>query len=127
MKNNKCMLIYGFTDDEKEILNAIIKDVKESKLIEISETMTLMTLKDIINGLKIDVVSGSVPDEKVIIFNNYSDEELEATIKAIRTNLKSRPIMAVVTETSINWTFSDLIKHLIEEREWYKSEQNRRE
>lgn len=124
MNNNKCMLIYGFTEDEKNIVNSV---VKEPKLIEVTKTMALMTLKDIINGLRIDVVAGNLPDEKVVIFNNYSDEELELSIKALRANSKVRPIMAVVTETSINWTFSDLVKHLIEEREWYKAEQNRGE
>ena len=32
-------------------------------------------------------------------------------------------IMAVVTPTSIEWTFDYLLEHLMEEREWFKQKE----
>ena len=45
-------------------------------------------------------------------------------VKKIKEILKPVPIMAVVTETSIDWEFKYLVDHLMEEREWYRK-QNR--
>ena len=60
------------------------------------------------------------PEENVVLFNNFSDEELDKIIFFIRDCVDQNPIMAVITPTSIEWTFEYLLKHLIDEREWYK-------
>ena len=39
-------------------------------------------------------------------------------IRETRSIVK-KGVLAMVTPTSINWKFNYLIKHLIEEREWY--------
>ncbi|OPJ63031.1 DUF3783 domain-containing protein [Clostridium oryzae] len=122
MDNQKCMLIFGMDTEEKTIISNVTEPKRGDRIVEISDTMINMTIGDIIGGLKFDIVSKeAVPQEKIILFNNYSDDELESSLKAIREQLQSKPIFAVVTETSINWTFKELLKHLIEEREWYKT------
>lgn len=65
----------------------------------------------------------SLPKEKVILFNGFSDDELDKIIKLIRATIGRSPILAVVTDTSKRWTFEYLVEHLIEEREWYKKMQ----
>lgn len=60
-----------------------------------------------------------LPEEKVIIFNGYSDEDLKAGVIAIRSNFKDKPIIAAVTDHSYNWAFEFLlIEHLIQDRDW---------
>ncbi|SQC00864.1 DUF3783 domain-containing protein [Clostridium tetanomorphum] len=84
--------------------------------------MANMTLKDILNGLNLQIFDNvCVPEDKVILFNNFSDKELESAIQLIRSEFNKVPILAVVTPTSIEWTFKNLIEHLIEEREWFKN------
>lgn len=114
LQNQKCILIYGLSNKEKdELSNSNIK------LITITTEMTNMKLGDIINGLRFETVDKFLPQEKVVIFNNFDDEELHGLIKVVKA-IVEKPIMAVVTPTSIEWSFKELLTHLIEEREWYK-------
>lgn len=121
MENDKTMLIFGFDKEEKQIMHDLLKknNLPDYKVIE--EPMGKMKIKDILNGLKLDIYNCRLPQEKVILLNNFNDEELEKVIKDLRANLISKPILAVVTETSIEWTFENLLEHLIEEREWAKN------
>ena len=56
---------------------------------------------------------------KAIVLNAVSDSELNQFIKQFRTIGVERPLFAVVTETSINWKFHDLIDDLIEEKKMF--------
>lgn len=117
LNNNKMALVFGFTEDENIFLGKIFKELELPKHKVIQKNMASMKLKDIIEGLMIDTYDKVLPDEKIIIFNNFTDEELDNTIKRIRENKAIKPILAVVTPTSIDWEFHYLISHLLEERE----------
>ncbi len=119
MNNNKIMLVYGF-DEEKETLEHIVKKENLPNYKVIEESMGRMKIKDIIDSLKLEVYDCRLPKEKVILFNNFDDEELDNTINIITSSIKPMPILAVITENSIEWTFEYLLEHLIEEREWFK-------
>ena len=60
-----------------------------------------------------------LPEEKVVIFNGYSDEDLKAGVIAIRSSFPDKPIIAAVTDNSYNWAFEYLlVDHLIQDRNW---------
>jgi hypothetical protein len=65
----------------------------------------------------LDTYDKQLPEEKVVLFNNFTDGELDKAIKSIRSNKSFKPILAVVTPTSLDWEFHYLLEHLIEERE----------
>jgi hypothetical protein len=115
--NNKLMLLYGFSDDERAFYDKMIKELDLPSYKIISPSMANMKIRDILDGLKIDTYNRDLPDEKVVLFNNFSDYELDMAIRTIRSNKQVRPILAIVTQTSIDWEFHKLIDHLIEERE----------
>lgn len=117
LNNNKLMLIYGFSSEERTLLENIIEEYKLPPYRIIEKNMANMKIRDILDGLKIDTYDKNLPDEKVILFNNFTDSELDSTVRAIRASKSIRPILAVVTATSINWEFHYLIEHLMEERE----------
>lgn len=119
LDNNKCILVYGFNEEEKTLINNIKEAENLPSIRIITASMASMTIRNIIEGIKLEVLSKPLPEEKVMVFNNLSDNELDRAIKAIRSNLQTKPIMAVVTPTSINWTFADLLEHLIEERKFF--------
>ncbi|MBC2398343.1 hypothetical protein BD780_003666 [Clostridium tetanomorphum] len=122
LKNDKAILVYGLDEDDKKIISKLIELNNLSQYIEIKKSMANMTLKDILNGLNLQIFDNvCVPEDKVILFNNFSDKELESAIQLIRSEFNKVPILAVVTPTSIEWTFKNLIEHLIEEREWFKN------
>lgn len=120
LNNNKCVLIYNAPEE-------VIDDLLASgyRIIDISNEMIDMTISDIIDGLKFETVNKKLSDETIILFNNFSDEEVRLNIKSIRQIYKEG-IFAVVTPKSIEWKFSYLIEHLIEEREWYLKNQKGR-
>ena len=121
LNNDKKILIFGLSVEETEALS---KDSLFSKIniTNITNEMTTMTIKDIVGGLKFEVYEEALPKERVVLFNNFTDDELDVAIKKVRTLLKPGAIMAVVTPTSIEWSFKYLLEHLVEEREWYKAQ-----
>lgn len=113
LSNNKCILLYNVPEEElKELRN------EGFKLIEVSNEMAEMTVFDILEGLRFETINVDLPKETVILFNDFSDEEIKLAITGIRKRFKGG-IFAAVTPTSIQWKFSYLVEHLIEEREWY--------
>jgi len=118
LDNNKLELIYGFDETEKEKINIIAKENHLPFIKVVKKSMGKMRICEMITGNFFEVYNCKLPSVKVVLFNNFSDDELDMSIKLIRKNFKDMPILAVVTETSINWTFEKLINHLIEERKW---------
>lgn len=123
LNNNKMMLIYGFDAKEKSTLDNIINKAKLPSYRIIDKTMAKMTVKNMLDGLRFEIGNITVPDERVILFNNFSDYEIDVAISLIRDNIEPMPIFAAVTPMSIDWEFHDLLNHLIEEREWFKKHQ----
>jgi hypothetical protein len=115
--NNKMMLAYGFEDEEKVFLDNMIKELQLPPYKVVEKNMAIMTIRNIIDGPILDTYHKQLPEEKVIMFNNFTDHELDMAIKTIRSNKNIKPILAVVTPTSINWEFHYLLEHLMEERE----------
>ncbi|WP_125154135.1 DUF3783 domain-containing protein [Clostridium rectalis] len=122
MENDKVILIYGFNGDEKKILQNLIKQNNLPNYLTIENDMVNMKVKDILNRIKLPILNTDVINEKVILFNNLPDKELDKAITLIKMFIKPMPILAVVTDISIEWIFKDLLKHLIEEREWFRNQ-----
>ena len=120
--NNKRMLIYGLNEDEITIIDDLINKNSLPNYVVIQKNMVSMKIKDILNGTKIEILSDKFINERIILFNNLSDEELSISIKKISAVFNPRPILAVITPTSIEWDVAYLINHLIEEREWFKNQ-----
>lgn len=125
LENNKVMLIYGLNDEDKEALSSIVRNEKLPEYRIIKPEMADMKLRDILDGLKFEIFGAALPEEKIILFNNFTDEELHKTITIIRNTVAIRPILAVITPTSIEWSFRYLLEHLIEEREWHRKTEKR--
>ena len=113
LDNNKCILVYGLSN--VELLN--LKELGY-KIIEITPEMCEMTLMDVLLGMRLEIFNSDPIKEKVILYNNLSEDEIRKAIVDTRQNIKDG-ILAVVTQQSINWKISYLIKHLIYEKEWY--------
>ena len=113
LDNNKCILVYGLSNIELVSLREL-----GYKIIEITPEMCEMTLMDVLLGMRLEIFNSDPIKEKVILYNNLSEDEIRKAIVDTRQNIKDG-ILAVVTEQSINWKISYLIKHLRDEKEWY--------
>ncbi|ERI95211.1 hypothetical protein HMPREF1982_00436 [Clostridiales bacterium oral taxon 876 str. F0540] len=120
LDNNKLMLVFGLNEEDKSFLNKMIEELELPQYRVIEKSMANMKIRDIIQGLKVDTYNKELPDEKIIMFNNFADYELDKAVRTIRTNKDMKPILAIVTPTSIDWEFHYLLGHLMEEREQAK-------
>lgn len=120
LRNEKSILVYGLSENETEEFKSI-----GIKVIIVANTMLKMKIKDIISGLKFHILAMNEINEKIVLFNNLSDEELNILIGATKAIVEN-PILAVVTPVSSEWEFSYLAEHLIEEREWHRNREKGR-
>jgi hypothetical protein len=117
---DKCILVYGLNEEE-------IKKIKSQniKVIEIDNNTALMTLEQIICGNTNENSYDELPkSEKALIFNGFKDEQLKYTIRYIRGFIQGG-VLAMCTPQNYRWTFKYLLDHLIEEREWYKTNEGK--
>ncbi|WP_084170489.1 DUF3783 domain-containing protein [Clostridium algidicarnis] len=112
---NKMILAYGLEQKDLEVFKMSNIEYKV-----ITTKIFHDNIEDIIERSAKEEGDESLPKEKVILFNGFSDDELDKIIKLVRATIGRSPILAVVTDTSKKWTFGYLVEHLIEEREWYK-------
>ncbi|MFR5266305.1 DUF3783 domain-containing protein [Clostridium sp.] len=117
MINEKKILVYGLDAEE-------MAKMKKSniKMLPVNETMLNMKVFDILaEKNEVSEPNDRFKGEKILVFNAVPDVQLKLLIDLTKRAIKKKPILAVVTDTSIEWSFEQLIEHLIEEREWHKS------
>ena len=114
LDNNKCIIVLGLDEEEMNQLK-----MADLRIVEVTDKMASMRVGDIIDGFDMVRYDVRLPKEKIILFNNFDNVELKATIEKVR-QITKEGILAAVTPTSINWSFEYLVSHLLEERDWMK-------
>lgn len=115
LRNEKAILVYGLANEEIKKFQSL-----GIKVITITNEMIDMKIKNILSGLRFEIVTTDKYNEKIILFNDLTDEEVKFMVSATKSIVQN-PILAVVTSTSKEWEFKKLIKHLIEEKEWHNT------
>ncbi|WP_291632362.1 DUF3783 domain-containing protein [Clostridium sp.] len=118
--NEKLILTYGLTEEEEKKLNSLLSRQNIQPCKTISKNMGNVTIKEILSNIEVKESNIELPQEKLLLFNNYKDKQLYDLIDSIRGIKSSDTILAAVTPTSINWTVRYLLQHLISEREAYR-------
>ena len=123
MALKKVLLVHGLESIEMAKLQ-----LSGHKLIKIDNENGGTVLKDLLEGKSI-ASKEPLPDERVVIHHGYSESELKQNLANFKTLLNKKPIVAIVTEHSINWPYEYLlIEHLMKDRdENVKLEIERRE
>jgi hypothetical protein len=119
--DEKAILAYGLTNEELEKLNNVLSQQNILPCKIIHKNMGTVTIKEILSNIEGSKGNTELPEEKLLLFNNYKDKELYDLIASIREGKPTNTILAAVTPTSINWMISYLLQHLIEEREAYRN------
>ena len=109
------LLVWNYTSEEKQNLDALLDEIKAPSAVTIETNQGSLTLKEIIHtGGHSDREFTS--NEKVVLFYNIPQKGVLFLMNMFKQNNLPRPIYAVVTEHSIEWPFSELHEHLVEER-----------
>ena len=115
-----CLLVFGY---DPIALNAIKKYAAAMDLLEVIEVkkdQTYNTLRQLIDG-KGNVSAKSIKHASpAIVLNAVSSAELNQFVHNFRSLSLPKCLFAMVTPTSINWKFHDLITDLLEERAMFE-------
>ena len=118
-----CIIICNFNDKEAKLLKTYGSMMWLKYQIRVNWTNGNTLVKDILE----DNISSECEEEirdRAIIFNDLPNMKVSMFIDNMKKMRIAPAMKAIVTETSINWTLSHLLKNLIEER---KAERQGRE
>ena len=110
-----CMMMYYFTPQEaRQIMNvARMVGIKES--ITLKPTHGENKIREILDG-QISETEVEALKEKTIIFNGIPSARVSLFIDGLKKCRIKRPIIAMVTEQTIDWTLHELLINLANER-----------
>lgn len=110
-----CMMIYHFSPKEMQAIRSVARLTGVKDIISIEANQLETYVKDILeNNMHIGEDLGV--NEKAIVFNNMPSSKVSLFIDGLKKMRVARPLIAVVTEQSINWTFKELVENLSKER-----------
>ena len=118
-----CIIICNFNDKEAKLLKTYGSMMGLKDQIRVNWTNWNTLVKDILE----DNISSECEEEirdRAIIFNDLPNMKVSMFIDNMKKMRIAPAMKAIVTETSINWTLSHLLKNLVEER---KAERQGRE
>lgn len=115
-----CVLLYNFNTKDLGMLKNICNLVGIKDQIVLMPENSTTLIKDILND-NIDEGYENGLNNNAIIFNNVNHIKINSFMEALKKFRIKKPLIAVVTETSINWELNTVIQNLIEERKSLKS------
>ena len=115
ISDKTCIMIVNF--NQKEL--SMIKNI--SRLIGLKDIITLdyKNGNSVIRSILEDNISNTDDannKNKVVLFNNISTQKINALLDNLKKVKISRPLSAMITEQTIDWTLDNLIINLVNER-----------
>ena len=118
MEGKARILAFGFTAEEERRIDEGLAAIGVPAPLKLRPGHGGLTLRSILEG------AGEAPEaadarpgaERLVLFHNLSDAGVQTLMRFFRKTCDGRPIFAVVTPTSIDWTLAFLLEHLLEER-----------
>ena len=110
------LLVWNYSPEEKQQLDSLLQEIGAPRAVSIAPNQGHLLLREILAD---EEGSGEMlqSDEKVVLFFNIVQKGVHFLIDTFKQTELPRPIYAIVTEHSINWPFSELLEHLVQERE----------
>ena len=120
--DRSCIIIANFNKKEASIIKNIgrLVGIKDCIFVDSKNGKTI--IKDILDNNMSDE-NEEVWTNKAIIFNNVTQLKINGFLDSLKKMKIARPLSAVVTETTIEWTLNKLVYNLIQERQALKSGQ----
>ncbi len=117
-----CIIIINFNKKECNMIKNIGRLVGIKDCIFVDSKNGKTTINNILeNNISND--NEDIWTNKAIIFNNINQLKINGFLDSLKKMKISRPLSAVVTDTTINWTLNKLVYNLIQERQALKSGQ----
>lgn len=114
------VILYNFNPKETNMIKNICNMYGIRDHVILTPKNANSVVKDIIIN-KIDNTCNNGLNNKSIIFNNVSHIKISAIIDRFKKFRIQRPLVAMTTESNLNWDLNTLIHNLVEERNAMKS------
>lgn len=115
-----CIMVVNFNKKETSIIKNIGRLVGIKDCIFLSNKNGKSKIEDILNDNIVEDGEDTWTN-KAIIFNNIDQMKINGFLESLRKMKIARPLSAIVTETTIEWTLNKLVYNLLEERRALKS------
>lgn len=115
LHERNCMMMYNFTSQEaKQIMNvARMTGIKDC--ISLKPNHGNNKIREILDNQLQETETDTLKD-KAIVFNGIPSARMSLFIDALKKCRIKRPLIAVVTEHTIDWSLGELIINLANER-----------
>lgn len=120
-EGRNCIMVYGYKGADLEQLEECRKKAGIDEMILVNEAEIKIPIEDILDkeayGTLSQMKDATPSLINTIVFSGHSHLELNAFIDATKTIAITRPIFAGTTPHNLSWTFEDLVKELVKERD----------
>jgi len=112
------ILVFGFTGEEQRRIDEGLAGLGVPAAVRLRPGQASVTLRDILEGGQDGPGEAGqlTAPEPLVLFHNVSDGGVQFLMRFFREASGRRPIFAVVTPASIEWTLAELLGHLQAER-----------
>ena len=113
-ESRSCAIVFNFNNKDLMKVKNVFRLVDIKDIIVLSNSNLDTTVKDILDN-KLLENSEEKTNSRAIIFNNIESRKASAVSDNLKRLKVQKPLLAVVTETSINWELKTLLQHLQQE------------
>ena len=113
-ESRKCALVFNFNNKDLMTIKSVFRLSGISDIIILKNDNLNTIIKDILED---NLLSDSEDKLNIsaIIFNNIESKKISAVSDNLKRLKVQRPLLATVTETSVNWDLKNLLYNLQEE------------
>ena len=113
-ESRSCALVFNFNNKDLMTIKSVFRLSGISDIIILKNNNLNTTIKDILDNNLLNDSEEKI-NSRAIIFNNMESRKISAVSDNLKKLKVQRPLLATVTETSINWDLKNLLCNLQEE------------
>ena len=113
-ESRSCALLFNFNNKDLMSIKSIFRLIGISDIIILKNENLNTVIKDILEDNLLNDSEDKI-NSRAIIFNNIESRKINSVSDNLKRLKVQRPLLATVTETSINWDLKNLLYNLQEE------------
>ena len=113
-ESRSCALLFNFNNKDLMSIKSIFRLIGISDIIILKNENLNTVIKDILEDNLLNDSEDKI-NSRAIIFNNIESKKISSVSDNLKRLKVQRPLLATVTETSINWDLKNLLCNLQEE------------
>ena len=113
-ESRSCALVFNFNNKDLMTIKSVFRLSGISDIIILKNNNLNTTMKAIFENTVLNDSEEKI-NSRAIIFNNIESRKISAVSDNLKRLKVQRPLLATVTETSINWELKNLLYNLQEE------------